>query len=54
MHIFLTYGQLADKVKRFVASKTGLNTAAFKMHVVDEIPKNDAGKTLYRELEKWY
>ena len=43
-----------EQVKEFVVAKTGLNQAAFKVIVVDSIPKNDAGKTLYRELEKYY
>ena len=28
--------------------------AAFKTIVIDEIPKNDSGKTLYKELVKYY
>ena len=35
----------------FVTSKTGINKAAFKIRNIDEIPKNEAGKTLYKELE---
>ena len=34
--------------------KTKLNLAAFKVLVIDEIPKNDSGKTLYKELTKYY
>lgn len=54
MYLFVTDGAVADAVKEFIASKTGLNPAAFKAVVIDKIPKNDAGKTLYRELEKHY
>jgi acyl-CoA synthetase (AMP-forming)/AMP-acid ligase II len=54
MYIFLTESGREDEVKSFVSEKTKLNPAAFKMVVIDEIPKNDAGKTLYRELEKYY
>lgn len=51
MHIFVTEEEQADAVKNFVVSKTGLNQAAFRVIVVSEIPKNDAGKTLYKKLE---
>lgn len=54
MHIFVTNPEVAEEVKTFVVSKTKLNPTAFLVHVVDEIPKNDAGKTLYEELKKYY
>ena len=54
MYLFVTDEGIADAVKAFVVAKTGLNPAAFKTVVVDTIPKNDAGKTLYRELERYY
>lgn len=54
MYIFVTNESIADKVRDFVVGKTKLNPAAFKMVVIDEIPKNDAGKTLYKELTKYY
>lgn len=54
MYLFVTEGAAAGKVRQFVAAKTGLNPAAFQAVQLREIPKNDAGKTLYRELEKYY
>lgn len=54
MYIFVTNEMLADKVREFVIDKTKLNPAAFKTIVIDEIPKNDSGKTLYKELTKYY
>ena len=54
MYLFVTDGAYADQVKGFVVEKTGLNQAAFQVVVVDNIPKNDSGKTLYKELEKYY
>ena len=54
MYLFVTDSGLADEVKAFVVAKTGLNPAAFKTIAVDTIPKNDAGKTLYKELAKYY
>lgn len=54
MYIFVTDEKYAEPVTKFVSDKTGLNPAAFKSIVIYEIPKNDAGKTLYKELVKYY
>lgn len=54
MYLFVTDADRADAVREFISSKTGLNRAAFKVTVIDAIPKNDSGKTLYTELEKYY
>ena len=54
MYIFVTDEKVADSVRDFVIGKTKLNPAAFKVIVIDEIPKNDSGKTLYKELTKYY
>ena len=42
------------QVKNFIVNKTGLNPVAFKVITIEEIPKNDSGKTLYKELTKYY
>jgi acyl-CoA synthetase (AMP-forming)/AMP-acid ligase II len=54
MYIFVTDASKAAAVKEFVVEKTKLNAIAFQTVVIDEIPKNDAGKTLYKELAKYY
>lgn len=54
LYVFVTDQETAGRVKPFLAAKTGINAAAFKTVVIDEIPKNDAGKTLYKELTKYY
>lgn len=54
LYIFVTDASMAEAVREFVISKTKLNPAAFKTIVIDEIPKNDSGKTLYKELTKYY
>jgi len=38
-------------MRAFLIEKTGLNPAAFRIQAVRQIPKNEAGKTLYKELE---
>ncbi len=50
MYIFVTDEKYADMVREYVIEKTKLNPAAFKVIIIDEIPKNEAGKTLYTEL----
>lgn len=50
--IFLTDATKLKPVKDFVVKKTRLNPAAFQTIVIDEIPKTDAGKILYKELER--
>ncbi len=54
MYIFVTDENLAEPIKEFVIGKTKLNPAAFKSVVINEIPKNESGKTLYKELTKYY
>lgn len=54
LYIFITHEGMAKDIKDFIVEKTRLNPAAFQTVVVDEIPKNDAGKTLYKVLETYY
>ncbi|MDO4189568.1 MAG: AMP-binding protein [Lachnospiraceae bacterium] len=53
MKIIITNPDLVDSVKHYVAEKTKLNPVAFQVKYIPEIPKNDAGKTLYKVLEKY-
>ncbi|MBQ9720187.1 MAG: AMP-binding protein [Oscillospiraceae bacterium] len=54
MMIFVTDGALAEPVRDFAARKKVIHSAAFRSVVLKEIPKNDSGKTLYRDLEQYY
>ena len=54
LYLFITEAGRAQEVRDFVARKTKLNPAAFKVVTLEEIPKNDSGKVLFRELEKYY
>lgn len=54
LYIFLTDETKKDAVLRFVVEKTRLNSAAFQIIVIDEIPKNDSGKILYKELSEYF
>lgn len=50
--IYATDESALPKMRSFLAQKTGLSQAGFFARYLPAIPKNDAGKTLYRELEK--
>lgn len=54
MYVFITDESKCAEVKKFLAEKTKLNLSAFHVKYLENIPKNDAGKTLYKELEKFY
>lgn len=54
LYLFVTEEGLEDRLRAFLSGKTNLNPAAFHVKVLPEIPKNDSGKTLYKELEKYY
>lgn len=50
MKIYTTNPLEKDNVMEFITQKTGINKAAFEVININEIPKNEAGKTLYKEL----
>ena len=56
LYIFLEAGNEleSDRIKMYLSDKTKLNVNAFSIKVIDQIPKNDAGKVLYRKLEEYY
>lgn len=51
--IFITDEKKSEQVKKYASEKTGLNISAFSVVHIDSIPKNEAGKTLYKALEEW-
>lgn len=54
MYVFVTEETRNDEIIKFISHKTGLNPSAFKCKCIEKIPQNEAGKTLYVELEKYY
>lgn len=54
MYIFITDETLTEQIKSFVVGKTKLNPSAFNVMVIEDIPKNESGKTLYKELTRYY
>lgn len=54
MLIFITKQSLVNDVKNYVSEKTGINFSGFTVKFIDCVPKNESGKTLYKELGKYY
>lgn len=53
LYVFVTEETKKQEVRKFLLDKTGINKMALRIVVLDEIPKNDAGKTLYSKLDKY-
>lgn len=51
--LFSTDGALLPAMRAYLAETTGLNPSAFVTYALPLIPKNEAGKTLYKELEAY-
>ena len=51
--LFCTDEAALPAMRAYLSEKTGLNQSGFYTKAVAVIPKNDAGKTLYMELEKY-
>lgn len=52
MKIFITNSEKIKAVQSFVAEKTHLNFTAFRVSFLEQIPKNESGKTLYAGLNE--
>jgi len=51
MTIFITDTSKTDEVKTYITHKLGIHSSAFQVKVIEQIPKNNAGKILYSELQ---
>ena len=54
LYIFVNDDTILNQVRDYVSDITKINLSAIKSRYIEEIPKNDAGKTLYVELEQYY
>jgi len=54
LYIFGSDESKLHDMKEYLAEKTKLNIVAFKTVKVDSIPHNESGKTVYKDLEKYY
>ena len=51
MVIYIADPNLSDTVRSFITEKTGINGRAFEIRVIERIPKNSSGKTIYSQLQ---
>ena len=51
--LFATDEAVLPAMRSYLAEKTGLNVNGFFTCAIEAVPKNEAGKTLYKELEKY-
>lgn len=54
IYVFLTKEWNVGDVKHFLSTKMGIHPTALLVKRIQEIPKNSSGKTIYRELERYY
>jgi acyl-coenzyme A synthetase/AMP-(fatty) acid ligase len=54
LYVFLTDTTIKESVSEFIFLKFRINKIAFKIEVIDSIPKNEIGKILYNELVTYY
>lgn len=52
MNIFTTSEELKDQIIPFISEKTKIHNSAFKVYVIDEIPRNEYGKVKFAALEE--
>lgn len=50
MKTYITREDLIVPVRQYLSNTTHLSESAFQVVYIPEIPKNDAGKTLYKDL----
>ncbi len=54
LFVFLTEESVEGEVPPYLSAKLGLHPTALRVRCLEELPKNASGKTLYRELERYY
>lgn len=54
MHIFVNSNTNINEIRTYISEKICINASAIKVKYIDSIPKNDAGKILYKKLENYY
>lgn len=50
MIVYLTNSQYAQQVKELLIEKTKLIASVFEVRIIDELPRNEAGKILYSKF----
>lgn len=50
MFIYINEESRSEEVRKFISTKTGVHHSAFSIRIIDKIPKNSSGKTIYSGL----
>lgn len=50
MKVYITNAAYVNQVENLIEERTHINNRAFEVQVIDKIPRNEAGKTLYKDL----
>ena len=50
MYIYINDESRSEEVRNFISTKTGIHNSAFSIRIIDKIPKNSSGKTIYSGL----
>lgn len=50
MFIYINEEPRSEEVRKFISTKTGIHHSAFSIRIIDKIPKNSSGKTIYSGL----
>ena len=52
LNIFTTDDKLKDEIIPFISKKTNIHNSAFKVYMIEKIPRNEYGKISFAELEE--
>lgn len=50
MKVYITNVAYVNQVENLIEERTHINNRVFEVQVIDKIPRNEAGKTLYKDL----
>lgn len=51
MDIYVTSEQEHEEIKRYISNKININSNVFRIHYIEKLPRNEAGKILYSVLD---
>ena len=51
MNVFTTSKDLKDQIVPFLSAKTNIHNSAFRVYVIENIPRNEYGKVKFAELD---
>lgn len=54
LYVFVTYENIVNEIAPYLSDKLSLHPLAFSVKYLPKLPKNSAGKILYKEFEQYY